>query len=182
MKKIVPILIVLTALGLWFWLFFASSPQPADRPLWQTASSTTNFSQVTEASTDLNTYRNSRYRFKLNFPSALNHREYDEGNGAMTIIFEDPTNNYGFQIFVVPYDLTYVSAERIKRDLPSGVVENQFEVKIGGAVGAIFASQNPVMGKTREVWFIKDGYLYEVTTYLELDPWLSQIMATWQWL
>jgi hypothetical protein len=46
----------------------------------------------------------------------------------------------------------------------------------------MFFSQNPVMGETREVWFIKDGYLYEVTTYRELDSWLSQIMATWQWL
>jgi len=182
MKKLAPIIIVIIALGIWSWFFLVPSPRPADQPLWQTASSTANFSQVTEASTDLNTYRNSRYHFKLNFPSALKHREYDEGNGAMTIIFEDPANNYGFQIFIVPYDLNYVSADRIKLDLPSGVVKDQFEVMIDDAEGAIFTSQNPVMGETREVWFIKDGYLYEVTTYLELDPWLSQIMATWQWL
>jgi hypothetical protein len=36
------------------------------------------------------------------------------------------------------------------------------------------------MGDTREVWFIKGGFLYEVTTYKQLDTWLAQILQTWQ--
>ena len=36
------------------------------------------------------------------------------------------------------------------------------------------------MGDTREVWFIHGGFLYEVTTYKQLDSWLAPIMQTWQ--
>ena len=34
----------------------------------------------------------------------------------------------------------------------------------------------------REVWFIHGGYLYEVTTYKELDTWLGSIMQTWKFI
>ena len=44
----------------------------------------------------------------------------------------------------------------------------------------MFFSKNGLMGDTREVWFTHGGYLYEVTTYKELDPWLSGIMASWK--
>ena len=37
-------------------------------------------------------------------------------------------------------------------------------------------------GDTREVWFIHGGYLYEVTTYKELDIWLAGIMRTWKFI
>jgi hypothetical protein len=32
----------------------------------------------------------------------------------------------------------------------------------------------------REIWFIHGGFLYEVTTYKQLDSWLTPIMQTWQ--
>ena len=38
------------------------------------------------------------------------------------------------------------------------------------------------MGDAREVWFIKNGFLYEVTTYKELDAWLASIMQTWKFI
>jgi hypothetical protein len=45
----------------------------------------------------------------------------------------------------------------------------------------MFFGRNSIMGDTREVWFVHSGSLFEVTTYKELDAWLSQIMATWKW-
>ena len=35
-----------------------------------------------------------------------------------------------------------------------------------------------VMGQTYEVWFIKGDFLYEVSTYKELEPGLNEIMST----
>ena len=37
-------------------------------------------------------------------------------------------------------------------------------------------------GDWREVWFIRRGFLYEVTTYKELDSWLADIMRTWKFI
>jgi hypothetical protein len=44
----------------------------------------------------------------------------------------------------------------------------------------MFFGSNSVMGDTREIWFIHGSFLYEVTTYKELDSWLAPIMQTWQ--
>ena len=52
------------------------------------------------------------------------------------------------------------------------------EVMIAGARGTMFYGHNPTMGDTSEVWFIRGAYLYEVTTYKELDTWVAGIMQT----
>jgi hypothetical protein len=46
----------------------------------------------------------------------------------------------------------------------------------------MFYGSNSVMGDTREIWFIHGGFLYEVTTYKELDSRLVPIMQTWQFI
>ena len=43
-----------------------------------------------------------------------------------------------------------------------------------------FFSEDVIGNKTREVWFIKDGFLYEISTRAELDTWLAQILSTWR--
>src|SRR3989338_5595699 len=69
-------------------------------------------------------YRNERYGFRLFHPPQVAIKEYDEGEGAMTIVFEDKEVARGFQIFVVPYAGTTVTEERFKADVPSGVRTN----------------------------------------------------------
>jgi hypothetical protein len=36
----------------------------------------------------------------------------------------------------------------------------------------------PRLNDTREVWFIYNAFLYEVTTYNELDAWLQAILQS----
>ena len=43
-----------------------------------------------------------------------------------------------------------------------------------------FASEEESFGLTRELWFTHGGYLFEVTTYPDLGPWLAQIINTIQ--
>jgi hypothetical protein len=38
------------------------------------------------------------------------------------------------------------------------------------------------MGQTYEIWFIKSGFLYEVSTYKELKPGLNEILSTWRFI
>jgi hypothetical protein len=54
------------------------------------------------------------------------------------------------------------------------------DVIIDGTQGTMFFGNNSVMGDTREVWFIRGGFLYEVTTNKELDTWLAGVMRTWK--
>ncbi len=75
-----------------------------------------------------------------------------------------------------------VSAERFRLDESSGVIKQPTDIIIDQVRATMFFGSNSAMGDTREVWFVHNGYLFEVTTYKDLDAWLSQIMATWQFL
>lgn len=126
-------------------------------------------------------YQNLLFRFTLQIPEKLTLREYSEGN-TTTLVFEDKDSGLGFQIFVVPHEGIEVGDERFKMDIPSGVVEGPTDIMIDSVRGTIFFSKNTLLGETREVWFINDGFLFEVTARRELDLWLSEIMRTWKFL
>jgi hypothetical protein len=125
-------------------------------------------------------YKNLLFRFSLTYPQDLLVREYDDGSSASTITFEDATGKNGFQIFIVPYTESQITSQQFKKDVPSGVMREPTDIIIGGQRATMFYSQDVVKNETREVWFIKNSFLYEITTYASLDTWLAQILSTWQ--
>jgi hypothetical protein len=129
-----------------------------------------------------NEYLNTDYKFSVFYPQDLQFDQRDEGKGAKSIIFEDANGEKGFQIFVVPYSDTTITTERFKDDEPSGVLQDPVNMLVDGVKATAFYGHVPDFGDTREVWFIRDGFLYEVATYKELEPWLSEIMSTWKFL
>ena len=64
-------------------------------------------------------------------------------------------------------------------DEPSGVRNDQTETSVDGALALGFHGFD---GQTYEVWFIKCDFLYEVSTYKELEPGLNEIMSTWRFI
>ena len=127
-------------------------------------------------------FRSDLYDFSVLYPQDLNVKVTNEGGGASTIVFEDDKTAQGFQIFIVPFAGSQITDERFKEDEPSGVRDSLKSVTIDGATGASFFGKNDAIGDTAEVWFIRGGYLYEVTA-LKLDAaWLSNIMTTWKFL
>jgi hypothetical protein len=127
-------------------------------------------------------YRNEPYHFSFSYPPTLQVHSYSESGGAFTVALQDPTTNQGFEVYVTPYGGTQISEAKFKLDEPSGVIQERTDVMIDGARATMFYGNNAIMGDTREVWFIKGGLLYEVTTYKQLDAWLAQIMQTWQFV
>jgi hypothetical protein len=126
-------------------------------------------------------YTNGTYHFSLAYPKELKVTEHLEQSGATTVTFEDPAGEQSFQIFLAPYANAEIDEQRFKLDEPSGVMDQPTDITIDGARATMFFGRNSIMGDTREVWFVHSGSLFEVTTYKELDAWLSQIMATWKW-
>jgi hypothetical protein len=124
-------------------------------------------------------YRSERYRFALFYPENLKVESYDEGGGVSTIVFENDVAATGFQIFITPYGARQVSAERFKKDVPSGVIREPQQIAIDGALATMFLSRDMLLGETREVWFVHGGYLFEVSTLRALDADLARIMQTW---
>ena len=127
-------------------------------------------------------YRSAAYHFSLFYPQELKVEERSEGGGASTITFQNVEKGEGFQIFIVPYSEPQVSEQRFKQDVPSGVRKSLTNITVDGATAAAFYSADAALGETREVWFVRGGFLYEVTTLKPLDAWLDGIMRTWKFL
>src|SRR5215475_9190136 len=58
--------------------------------------------------------------------------------------------------------------------------ERGHALTVAGALA--FHGFDAVMGQTYEVWFTKGDFLYEVSTYKELEPGLNEIMSTWRFI
>ena len=59
------------------------------------------------------------------------------------------------------------------------VIENPQNVLTGAKKniqGLIFFSKDESVGKTREVWFVHDEFLYQVTGHADLDSLIGQVM------
>lgn len=177
-------------IGLFFgWLIFASkgSGKSLQNLTDISASATTALDQrtvkVESSDQNKNKYINDKFNFSLEYPEELTVSEYAEVGGAQTITFQKGDELYGFQIFITPYDKKEITKERILLDIPSGRVENPLEVVIGDNIQALaFLSSNSAMGDTREVWFIKNGHLFEITTYISQDAWLAEILKSLKFL
>jgi hypothetical protein len=126
-------------------------------------------------------YKNGRFGFSLLYPEGMSVKEVMETATSHSIAFHMP-QGAAFQIFVVAYADTQITDERFRMDVPSGVRKNTREIAIDGVPAVAFESESGDIGETQEIWFIKNGYLFEVTTYRPLADDLSAIMQTWKFI
>jgi hypothetical protein len=190
---------VLIAVGGVFLLFYSQQPRGLMGQIPVTASTTMSVSTAAATSTipaplsrstpvtqevaqGMRLYTNASFNFSLSYPDDLRATEYREAGNALTASFQDPSTGEGFEVYVTPYSDTQVTEARFKLDEPSGTFQEPTGIIVGGVQAVMFYGYNPIMGDTREVWFIRNGFLYEVTTYKQLDSWLAGIMQTWRFV
>lgn len=173
-------LVVLTIVSVF--VFLRGTPQTNMDTITMRATTTLDTTEAREVPDGWREYQNAAYHFSLLYPQELAVSERAEGDGAVTITFQNIEKGLGFQIFIIPYAEQQVSEERFKKDVPSGVRQGLENIQIAGATAAAFYSTDALLGETREIWFVRDGFLYEVTTLKALDSWLSDIISTWQFL
>src|SRR3989344_7282985 len=65
-------------------------------------------------------YKNTTRQFSILYPEDLSFKEYDEGGGTYTIVFEDEAGEKGLQIFFTPYSGDTITKSRMLKDIPSG--------------------------------------------------------------
>lgn len=124
------------------------------------------------------TYINEAHRFSFTTPPGYSVQETD------TLVTVENATGEGIQILMTPIDedIPVLTAERIRADIPDLVITDTEEVDIGDSrKGLAFKSGNEAFdGASREVWFVFNGYLYQISTYERLDPILKQLFSTWQ--
>jgi hypothetical protein len=127
-------------------------------------------------------YRNEKYGFSYYHSLDAKLTEYDEGSGAMTLVHENFVKVRGFQVFIVPYNEPLISEERFKMDVPSGVRKNVTDTTLDGVRAVTFNSYDPMLGDTREIWVIHNGYLYEITTFSGVGNWFTPLIQSWRFI
>lgn len=124
-------------------------------------------------------YHDNDFYFSFFYPQELSINETHNGTGT-TLVFQSINPAEGFQIYIIPYREQQITEQRFKMDEPSGVRTNVTNGLVAGAQAVAFYSTSAALGDTYEVWFIHNGFLYEVTTLKALDTWLQAIMITWE--
>jgi len=127
-------------------------------------------------------YKNIERGFSIDYPESLLVKDFDEGETTHTIVFSEEVDGKNFQIFFTPYLGNQVTQERINMDIPDGKIIEPVDIVIGEGITALAFFSNSKLGELREVWFIHDGYLYQLTTYKEWDEWLANIMKSWKFI
>ena len=136
-------------------------------------------------------YRNDQYRFLITVPEGFEAREIGSEMGTTVVIEgnkERARGNKaeGVQILISPLnlaeDIYELTLNHIKTDLPDISISDPEPVEIGSIhKGLAFISDNPAFGgRSREVWFIYNKTLYQISTYDYSDSLLTQIFGTWK--
>lgn len=126
-------------------------------------------------------YENAKYKFSLMMPADFSVKE-SSMDGQDTIVFENAKSE-GIQIVVSSFDdINVLTKEMILADIPDMQITEEQSVEIGlSHKGIAFKSDNPAFnGKSREVWFVFQKKLYQVSTYERFDGLLQQMFATWK--
>ena len=163
------------------------SPDSSSAPLGDqtSGSSTSTISTGSTASKTFKlakTYSNAEIGLSFNYPDGFNVSGFAEGEIGYTILAQKSGSRESFQIFVSDFDEPGpITPPRIEKDIPDIVIESPQEVLIGKdkkIQALIFFSKNESLGRTREVWFVQNGNLYQLTAYADLDGLIGPVLET----
>lgn len=130
--------------------------------------------------------------FTLDYPRDFKVHEEDVGASGSSAeasapqgkkyVFESSEPKRGFEITVLPFDeASPLTKERILQDIPDMPIANEKNITVGKNIPALaFESEDESIGPTFEIWFIYSGNLYEIQTYAEFGPQMTDILKTFK--
>ncbi|MDO8594907.1 MAG: hypothetical protein Q7R93_05380 [bacterium] len=136
-----------------------------------------------QASDFTETYKNAKYRFSFKYPEGYTVRSIpDEATGGDIVLVQDLAGKAGVQIALSPFDEpnAVLTPNRVEQE--AGItVESPQDVLIGkSGKGLAFIGHGTDFGTSREVWFVFGTTLYQMSTYIEWDELLKNVLSTWQ--
>jgi len=128
------------------------------------------------------TYSNQTYSFSLRYPSALKVSSFraPDDSGDIVLISGDATST-GMQISIAPFDedLQVLTPARIKQDLPDLVIIDPQDVTLGSMGKGVAFLDGSAATAHRQVWFVANKQLYQITAPVSFDSTMKEILNTW---
>lgn len=130
------------------------------------------------------TYSDSTYRFSFKHPQGFTVTQLSGTGGDETILLiQSSDKKVGIQAVISPYgEDVDITAALIRAQLPNIKIDDAQTVEVGASrLGVAFMSDSQAFGgKSREVWFVWNKNLYQISTYAEYDEFLKKMFSTWQ--
>ena len=148
-----------------------------------TGSETSSSTIAAPARSDLTeTYTHPTHRFSFKYPAGFTVRTTTDETGELLVVQNAKSEGFQMHIQQMDEDITNITPELIKRDLPDIAINNPQEVILDGSGrGTAFLSDDPAFdGKSREVWFARNRVFYQITTYSKYDSLLKAVLETWE--
>ena len=138
----------------------------------------------------VNEFFHPQYGFTFQFPVDFRVGNFPAPDSSEVVLVQK--DQVGFQLYIKPFDEDIIlTAERIKQDLPGQTIDEPLHIRIGDAdssaqggsgqaTALVFFSDSESLGRTREIWWVYRGSLYQITTYAEFDEAMVAILETWR--
>lgn len=182
---VIAVLVVITIVACSIYLSSKKEVKFEDRSVWSATATTSNVSDIAQLTVaNSSEYKNQALRFSFRFPPNLKVTNFVNEENQKVILAQDTSKGQGFQVTISEFDEGNIdlTEDRIKQDIPDLVIKESQPVLLGSrGKGIAFLSNNDQFnGNSREVWFVYNGYLYQISTYAHLDPLIKAVLATWK--
>lgn len=126
-------------------------------------------------------YTHENPNFSFNYPESFAVSNFPENNGEIVLV-QRAEDKVGLQIFITAFDepASALTASRVTSEIPGIQIQDAREILFGDErVGITFINTTNAE-PTREVWFVKNGHLFQVTATATFQSALEKIMSTFQ--
>jgi hypothetical protein len=181
MKKIIIILIVIALIG----VGYAFKDEIISSIEKQGSGVSINDIEQIGSYTYTESYQHPSLGFSFKHPSNFVVSTIPDTSGAEAVVVVNPETGIGVQILISSFDAgeINITPKMIQENIPDLKISEPQQVVIGDGTrsGVAFKSDSSNFGgASREVWFVYNGRLYQISTYAELDGFLQGLFATWE--
>lgn len=126
-------------------------------------------------------YTHPLFGFTFSLSEKFSTGTFPEGEGEMLMVKLTGEQNRQTQIYVTEFsEKGPLTAQKISQDLPDMPMEQTMDVMVDGEPAVAFES-DAGGSKTREVWFVHSGHLYQISAKIENQQLVSDILTSWKW-
>ena len=130
-------------------------------------------------------YVHPQFGFSFEKPEGYTIGVIPDGEDAQTVVVQNANSGNaedGFQVYIYPTDeQVQLTPQLIQSDLPGTVVNNAQKIVLDDAPGMMFESNNEHFGGSSfEIWFVREGYVYQISSYGAYASDLQGIIGTWK--